>query len=277
MKVLPYGLALTLTFPNGQSAQTVQVRDRRDLAIALEDLGLLRANPVLVLTGGASNLNAKDFDRLEYFFAAVLAPLAEELGLTVVDGGTDTGVMQLMGRARAQLNASFPLVGVAPIGKIHFPSAISLAGTHPLEPHHTHFVLIPGFSWGDESPWLAEVASILAGNAPSVTVLINGGNVSLLDVQASLAEGRSVNVLFGTGRLADEIATAVRHPNTEVRAALLSLLQNGLKHDRFTVLDMSCSTVELATLLKQQLIYPVAPSPQPSRPLAPQSLLLPSQ
>lgn len=278
MKVLSYGLSLTLAFPNGHFAQTVQVRNRHDLSIALDDLGLRRATPVLVLTGGANNLNATDADRLEQLFLEVLAPLAEELGLIVVDGGTDAGVMQLMGRARAQLNASFPLVGVAPIGRIHFPSAtMSLAGTHSLEPHHTHFILIPGFSWGDESPWLAEVATILADDAPSVTVLINGGNVSLLDVQASLAEGRSVNVLFGTGRLADEIATAVRHPNMEVRASLLPSLQEGLEHDRFTVLDISCPTVELVALLKQQLVHPLAPVLQPSLPPAPESLLLPSQ
>jgi hypothetical protein len=40
----------------------------------------------------------------------------------------------------------------------------------------------------------------------SVTILINGGEVSRKDIELSLANGRPVIVLSGTGRLADELA-----------------------------------------------------------------------
>jgi flagellar motor component MotA len=40
----------------------------------------------------------------------------------------------------------------------------------------------------------------------SVTILINGGEISRKDVQLSLEEGRPVVALSRTGRLADEIS-----------------------------------------------------------------------
>jgi len=40
-----------------------------------------------------------------------------------------------------------------------------------------------------------------------VTVLINGGNVSRKDIELSVANGRPVIALDGTGRLANELAS----------------------------------------------------------------------
>ncbi len=40
-----------------------------------------------------------------------LIPLCEELGAAIVDGGTDAGLMRLVGRARTATHAQFPLIG----------------------------------------------------------------------------------------------------------------------------------------------------------------------
>ena len=80
------------------------------------------------------------------------------------------------------------------------------------EPHHTHLVLVPGTSWGDESPWLTHVADALADGRGSVTVVINGGDITYADAAASIDRGRPVVVLAGTGRTADAIAGARRRP-----------------------------------------------------------------
>ena len=48
----------------------------------------------------------------------------------------------------------------------------------PLDPHHTHFILVPGKNWGDESSWIAQIATQLAGDQPSVAVLVNGGKIA---------------------------------------------------------------------------------------------------
>lgn len=88
------------------------------------------------------------------------------------------------------------------------------ASAEQLEPHHSHVVLVPGDSWGDESPWLAEVADAVAGTGPSATLVINGGEITYDDVAHSLKRHRPVVVLAGTGRTADAIAAA-RNPNSK--------------------------------------------------------------
>jgi hypothetical protein len=241
--------SLQLIFASGQTAKAVEVSSWQALPFALEAVGLSASRPVLVLIGGASNLDPEDGDRLHHLFVDSLAPVVEELGITVVDGGTDAGVMRLMGLARSTIAASFPLVGVVPRGKVYLPNAAS-PGKHALEPHHTHFVLTPGARWGDESYWIATIASLLSRGAPSLTVLINGGTVALLDVRASMAAGRAVLVMAGTGRLADQIATAMQQPE-QALPSLSPVIRLGKTKNRLTVFDLSQSTRQLTDCLTQ--------------------------
>jgi hypothetical protein len=69
-------------------------------------------------------------------------------------------------------------------------------------------VLVPGRAWGDETPWLSATVAALAGPRPSVTVLVEGGDIALADVEASVAAGRRVVVVAGSGRTADALAAA---------------------------------------------------------------------
>ncbi|WP_416666286.1 hypothetical protein [Egbenema bharatensis] len=251
MQVLSHRLrSFRVTFPRRQTAQVIYVEHQ--LAAALDELGLARSRPTLVLTGGANHLDRRAARRLQQFFKHCLVPLAETLQLTVIDGGTDSGVMRLMGRGRSRHRATFPLVGIAPASKIHLPRTPPLPGTYPLEPHHTHFILTPGSDWGSESPWIAQTATLLANNQPSITLLINGGSVSLLDVQASLTENRPTFVLLGTGRLADEIATAIRSPHTQIRTELAAILQTG--RNQIFLLDGAKTGAELLTVLSRQFV-----------------------
>jgi hypothetical protein len=65
--------------------------------------------------------------------------------------------------------------------------------------------LIPGSDWGDESGWIAKIATAVAGDEKSITVLVNGGTISRTDVEYGLLENRPAYIMRGTGRLADEI------------------------------------------------------------------------
>jgi transcriptional regulator with XRE-family HTH domain len=165
-----------VSFSNGSSSYAVRVHRPTELPVALRKLGLHRSRPVLVVVGGASEVSEADMARLRPLFVEVLAPLAEALGAFVVDGGTDAGVMRLMGQARTETHAAFPLIGVSATGTVALPDApFPRPDAAPLEPNHTHFVLVPGSEWGDDSPWLVRVASVLAAKeAPSVTVTANG-------------------------------------------------------------------------------------------------------
>ena len=173
---------------------------------ALEILHLNHLRPTLVVIGGAGLMTEESLQRLQTIFNDVLAPLAIDMNLTVLDGGTDSGVIQMMGRARHASGGQFPLIGVVPQGKAQLPNFQEVRddeSRHALEPHHTSFFLIPGDEWGCESRWLADFASLISSGQKSLTVLINGGKIALTDLQANLAEGRPAIVMSGSGRLAD--------------------------------------------------------------------------
>jgi SLOG in TRPM, prokaryote len=212
-----------IEFGGGHSARVARPRQFADVDAAVRELGLHRGRRVLVVVGGASGLDERSKERLRTLFSRILVPVAMSWNATVVDGGVDSGVMQLLGQALMTDGASFPLVGVAVEKNVIVPGDASEPGARrALERHHTHFVLVPGSSWGDESPWLARVATEIAAGAPSVTVLVNGGEIAFQDVANSVAAGRPVLVIKGTGRTADQIAAALDGDRTDTQAAHLA-------------------------------------------------------
>ncbi len=172
-------------------------------------LDLAQSAPVLVLIGGAGGVTEQQMQAIRKAIQ-VVAQVADRAKAIVVDGGTDSGVMAAMGQTRKQEGFDFPLVGVAVEKLVTWPggpnSALLDQERVPLEPNHTHFVLVPGEDWGDESALISEAASHLAGENLSATVLLNGGTISRQDMAHSLEANRPVVVVQGTGRLADELA-----------------------------------------------------------------------
>jgi hypothetical protein len=195
-----------------------------ELPTALDRLGLSRGRPVLALVGGAAGMNETHLERVDEVFRSAVIPVVESCRGALVDGGTDAGIMRVIGRARSSSGAGFPLVGVAADGTVAAPGAAQPDGddTAPLEPHHTHIILVPGSSWGDESPWLAAVASAIAGEEGSATLVVNGGEITYADVDRSLACRRPVLVLAGTGRTADAVAAAAAGEAADPRAARIA-------------------------------------------------------
>jgi hypothetical protein len=184
------------------------------LTAALAELCLTSPRPILILVGGAANLDATTGGALLPVFER-LAPRLDELDALVIDGGTPFGVMALMGRARRRSSASFPLLGVAPMGRIALnpadrvpdPPGVEAETKAPLDANHTHFLLIPGERWGDESPWITDVAEHLAIGHGSLMLVAAGGGITLLDVMHRLRAGGRVLVLAGSGGTADRLAT----------------------------------------------------------------------
>ena len=192
-------LTRQLTLKRGVTVGAVNITEDKEIQQALIDLQIPHPKPVIVLVGGASGIGWLDKFPMRKAIR-IVARLAEETGSIVVDGGTQAGVMQEMGRQRKQNKFSFPLIGVV------FDSLLMQEEPESiLDPNHTHFFLIPGDNWGDESSWISRIATSIAGNHKSITVLINGGNISRQDVEYSLLENRPTFVIRGTGRLADDI------------------------------------------------------------------------
>lgn len=199
----------------------VQLEAPTEIGDALRALGLAEPRPVLALIGGAGRATDTEATSIDDLVELVVDSAAR-LSAAIVDGGTNAGVMRAAGEARVRLASESPLVGVVPAG---------LADDHELEPNHTHFLLVPGSDFGAESPWLAQVASEMAGARPSVTVLIGGGEVSWLDLAESVAAGRRILALVGSDRAADELALGESERARDLRASgLVQLLD--LREDR---------------------------------------------
>lgn len=200
-----------IVFGKSNTALCALPNDIEELEQALTQMGLVD-RPVIVLIGGHilpehANITNQAID--------VIARTAEVLDAALICGGTDIGVMSSIGKARGRNGFQFPLIGIAPEGIVTWPEGprnghIALPGgeREHLESHHSHFILVPGSEFGDETKWIVRAASMIAsGRNKSVMVLANGGKVSQMDVEEGLSADRPLIVLEGTGRLADEIAS----------------------------------------------------------------------
>ena len=102
---------------------------------------------------------------------------------------------------------------------------------------------------------MSDLATHLAAQAPSLVLLANGGEVALQDIEWNVREGREIIVLDGSGRLADEIAAAVRQGERKTRfmrgrkKRVATLARQG----RMTLFDLSAPPAELIELLRRRL------------------------
>src|SRR5215216_947861 len=189
-----------LSLKRGATVAAVNITDDKQIQQALVDLQIPHPKPVIVLVGGASGIGLLDQFPMRKAIR-VIGRLAEETESIVVDGGTQAGVMKEIGKQRKQNKFTFPLIGVV------FDSLLMQEekAKSILDPNHTHFFFIPGENWGDESAWISKIATVIAEDKKSITVLVNGGNISRTDVEYSLMEDRPTFVMRGTGRMADQI------------------------------------------------------------------------
>ena len=200
-----------IIFGKNNHALCALPNDIDELEQAVTQMGLVD-RPAIVLIGGHifpehANTTGQAIE--------VIARTAEALDAVIICGGTDVGVMAAIGRSRGRNGYQFPLVGIAPEAKVTWPGGTMDANALPagsereeLEPHHSHFILVPGHQFGDETKWIVRAASMISrGRYKSLTILVNGGEVSRMDVEEGLQALRPLIVLAGTGRLADEIAS----------------------------------------------------------------------
>lgn len=235
-----------VVFDSERVASAAAIDSIEDIPDALSRFGFDSPRPVLVVIGGAGLMDDTNAERLQQLFQKVLAPMIEGLGGYALDGGISAGVTRLMGTAREEIGANFPLIGVCPLELARWPER---SNSHPeaadLEPHHSHFILVPGGSWGDESPVPAEVSRRLRGKNASVAVLINGGSIALQDARENLRVGNPLIAIAGTGRLADEIANCIRHPEQPARSEIFDLVICG----EFILFDLDSSPEEFRKIV----------------------------
>jgi hypothetical protein len=234
-----------IVFPNGNRAQVVMPPLGAKAADILVALGLKQPKALIMLTGGAAGLDQAPEPRLSLsfnrrrkalksrllqLFSQGLARAAVDTGALIIDGGTKSGVMELIGQGVAEWEPKPTLLGVAPAGKITYPggpAADSIPDGAPLDPNHSYFVMVDSQEWGGETRTMYELAKALANrvlaspvpggngltgqdltakNISGVTMLVNGGPIAKDEVLRSVRQGWPIIVIEGSGRLADEIA-----------------------------------------------------------------------
>lgn len=198
-----------IVFPARRPARVVFARRDARPADVIRALDVPAPSGVVVLNGGTTGLPSEVEARLAPLLAEGVARVASEAGLTTITGATDAGVFALFG-AGLEDRAPGVCIGVAPAELVTWPGRAEAADdAAPLEPHHSHFVLVDGHEWGDELPTMMRLATFLSAKAPSVAVLAGGGDVTRREFLAHIQAGRHVIVVAGSGRLADEVAAAV--------------------------------------------------------------------
>jgi len=231
----------TINFPDRQTL-FVFPDVRSDLAQAVSELQLEDNHPVIVLIGGEIDEQQAEVTRRAIH---TISKIAEDMSAVVICGGTDMGVMAEISQGRWQKQYKFPLVGIAPEELVTWtdgPDSTNFLwwGTKrfQLEPHYSHFILVPGDKFGDESAWIVDAATVLSKGNRSVTILVNGGEVSQKDIELSLEHDRPVIVMSRTGRLADKLARqpkrnnliSVAPANNDER--IIELIQTALSIDK---------------------------------------------
>ena len=199
--------AATIQFDNGRRAHLVKAPLDADPKELVDLLGLTRPGAILVLSGGAGLFDEALAPRLQQLCSRGLARAAAEAEALIIDGGTQSGAMQLMGQGVADRGYATPQLGVAPADLVTYPGGPELADPDNgvrLDANHSHFVLVDSDRWGGETDAFIALAQAWAG-VPVVTLLANGGAIAKDEILRSVRLGWPVLVLEGSGRLADEL------------------------------------------------------------------------
>lgn len=168
------------------------------------------ADAFVFLSGGASSMQEDHRRQLLAMFQGLSQVVGSGRRIAVGDGGTRAGIMEAAGQARRQSGNAFPLVGVAPA------SEIPPRGTTPIDPNHSHIVAVDNPSapaqdaWGSETDTMYWLFGKLADGRPSVTIVANGGGITLAEVDANVRAGRRMILIEGSGRAADALVSLVK-------------------------------------------------------------------
>ncbi len=186
-------------FLNGNRAQAVIAPIGTRAINLVRTLNLPQSQATILIAGGASKMDVFIHSNLLQLFA---------FGL-IIDGGTQAGVIALIGEGVARQPSKPTLLGISPAGRITYPGkseSVTERKMRPLEPNHSHFVLVEANEWGDETTTMYDLANLLSEDRPSLAVLINGGANAKNEVLYNVRQRRPIIVIQGSGRLADEIA-----------------------------------------------------------------------
>jgi SLOG in TRPM, prokaryote/SMODS and SLOG-associating 2TM effector domain 1/Protein of unknown function (DUF4231) len=226
---------LELVFPNNNQAMILETSSNtapKDIASAL-DLGFFPKVIILIFGGAANSIDTSKIPPLRHLLDSVLQ-FAVDTDALIVDGGTKSGIMEIIGERASLLRLKPILLGVAPEGKVTYPGKSEHkknSATTQLDPNHSHFILVKGNQWGDETETLFEVIKAFDGNIRIIAILVGGGEISKKEILLSVNNGWPVIVIEKSGFLADQI---ISYRNQDSRRIVDSAMKDIILYDRIT-------------------------------------------
>ncbi|KAL1519454.1 hypothetical protein AB1Y20_022976 [Prymnesium parvum] len=185
--------------------------------------GVGKATVVISITG-----SAQDFDmpqRLLKAFKQGLVKAALATNALIVTGGTDSGVMQIAGKAIAEYDAHVPVIGIATWGTVlkrhnlvgcngdvsdMTPEMKNSKEGGNLEPNHTHFLLIDNgkegsSAWGGEISFRNSFESeyCRSRSVPRALLVVQGGPGTLSTVLYAVESECPVVLVADSGGVAE--------------------------------------------------------------------------
>jgi len=181
-----------------------------------------QADFCIFLSGGASKMTLAQRKKVFGLYKAFQEMAESGERFLVGDGGTGKGVMEAVGLVRRASKVKFPLIGVAAAPNL-LPGGSgeeALVPKYSPQRDHTEVIAVSpdpawlpkqkeagwepswGF-WGSETPAMYSIFSRLAEGRPSVTILANGGPVTLEEIKWNIRQGRHVIPICGSGRVTD--------------------------------------------------------------------------
>lgn len=239
-------------------ALAVRASNHDDPFLLTKILDLNEPRPAIFIFGGAMDIDSKEMQDTRMVIENGLVPYAQQQQVVVVDGGTSSGVMKLMGAARRLHKATFPLVGVAPINLVRYKGYDNPDG-YDLDPGHSHFVLTSEGDWGDETDMIIQLALALSGMGkfPSLGLVINGGNIVRQEVyRLSVTKQLQTPllVLEGSGRFADTLAAAYRSDLDKIEDTdLREMVMRGKESGNMELVSVSAGPQTLTNRLTAHL------------------------
>ena len=225
-----------IAFPNGNRAYVVFLSLDMPPQTVLPFLHLPEFHDFIMLAGGAAHMTQALSSTLRHFFVDGIAQLAASRTMLIIDGGTQSGAMELMGMGVTEQQHRFPLLGIAPAGCVRYPGQSAYednndADATPLDSNHTHFVLVKTDTWGGETATMYALAHHFSQRHSSIAVLVNGGAIAIHEVLYNVRQKRPIIVLEGSGRASDDIAHLWREkPPVIDNPELAEIIQHGNIH-----------------------------------------------
>src|SRR5690242_6579426 len=117
---------MEISFPNGNRALAVASTLDTPVTALVHALGIPQPRSLIMIVGGAAQMDEQDRANLVRLFSDGIAHIAATQQALVIDGGTLSGVMELMGQGVARQPQKPVLLGVSPSENVMYPGKTPL-------------------------------------------------------------------------------------------------------------------------------------------------------